>query len=403
MTQQPKKSRRGLGRGLGALIQNTSEIESDEEETIETQATDEESVIVDQAPKVDVSKPKDSIGLRYLDGAKPARDRKRPSDLFFGDEGSGQSETTKPKAPRAAMPNPILDRTRTSSWENEDPIREEPVEAEVDSADGSLLNEILVDDIFPNPRQPRDEFDEESMIELVASISEVGVLQPVVARRTDTPGKYELIMGERRWRASKRAGLDTIPAIIRDTADEDMLREALLENIHRSELNALEEAAAYQQLMNDFGWSQEILSKRIGRSRPHISNTLRLMNLPPAIQRQVASGVLSAGHARAILGLSDQSLMNQLAQRVINEALSVRATEELATLMARNQQDAANAPLRPRRNTQQFDEMASSLTDLLDTSVKITLGAKKGRIAIDFASVDDLNRIMAVISPEAAE
>ncbi|HIW46888.1 MAG TPA: ParB/RepB/Spo0J family partition protein [Candidatus Yaniella excrementigallinarum] len=397
MTQQPKKSRRGLGRGLGALIQNTSEIEPEEENDTDSNESSEATQITDQAPAVDSTKPKDSIELRYLDGAKPARDRKRPSDLFFGDAGTSQTESTKHKASRAAMPNPILDRTRTS-WDNED-----STETKVESGDGSLLNEILVDDIVPNPRQPRDEFDEESMIELVASISEVGVLQPVVVRTTETPNKYELIMGERRWRASKRAGLDTIPAIIRDTADEDMLREALLENIHRSELNALEEAAAYQQLMNDFGWSQEILSKRIGRSRPHISNTLRLMNLPPAIQRQVASGVLSAGHARAILGLSDQSLMNQLAQRVINESLSVRATEELATLMARNQEDAAKAPVRPRRNTQQFDEMASSLTDLLDTSVKITLGAKKGRIAIDFASVDDLNRIMAVISPESAD
>lgn len=397
MTQQPKKSRRGLGRGLGALIQNTSEIEPEEENDTDSNESSEATQITDQAPAVDSTKPKDSIELRYLDGAKPARDRKRPSDRFFGDAGTSQTESTKHKASRAAMPNPILDRTRTS-WDNED-----STETKVESGDGSLLNEILVDDIVPNPRQPRDEFDEESMIELVASISEVGVLQPVVVRTTETPNKYELIMGERRWRASKRAGLDTIPAIIRDTADEDMLREALLENIHRSELNALEEAAAYQQLMNDFGWSQEILSKRIGRSRPHISNTLRLMNLPPAIQRQVASGVLSAGHARAILGLSDQSLMNQLAQRVINESLSVRATEELATLMARNQEDAAKAPVRPRRNTQQFDEMASSLTDLLDTSVKITLGAKKGRIAIDFASVDDLNRIMAVISPESAD
>src|SRR5699024_1167556 len=397
MTQQPKKSKRGLGRGLGALIQNTSDVETEEEVAPDAPDAEASTSIVDQAPDVDSSKPKETIGLRYLDGAKPARDRKRPSDLFFGEDDSSSKDSTKPKDSRAAMPNPILERSR-NTWEHED-----TTETEADSDSGSLLNQIQVDDIVPHPRQPRDEFDEESMIELVASISEVGVLQPIVVRPTGTPDNYELIMGERRWRASKRAGLDTIPAIIRDTADEDMLREALLENIHRSELNALEEAAAYQQLMNDFGWSQEILSKRIGRSRPHISNTLRLMNLPPAIQRQVASGVLSAGHARAILGLSDQSLMNQLAQRVINESLSVRATEELATLMARNQEDAAKAPVRPRRNTQQFDEMASSLTDLLDTSVKITLGAKKGRIAIDFASVDDLNRIMAVISPESAD
>lgn len=404
---QPKKSRRGLGRGLGALIQNTSEEdtvpEPSQDVSAESDASDE-TVIKDEAPKVDLKAPPETVGSRYLDEAKPLKDRRRPSDLFFGGDvsnpkeplGPKESSTAKdvarPKASRASMPNPILDRPRVAA-SNEEP---EPAEE-------SLLNEIQVDDITPNPRQPREEFDEEAMIELVASISEVGVLQPVIVRPADTAGQYELIMGERRWRATKRAGLDTIPAIVRDTADEDLLREALLENIHRSELNALEEAAAYQQLMTDFGWSQEILSKRVGRSRPHISNTLRLMNLPPSVQRQVASNVLSAGHARAILGLNDENLMTQLAQRVINEGLSVRATEELASLMIRNQQDAGQLAPRPRRNTQQFDELASSLTDLLDTSVKITLGAKKGRIAIDFASVDDLNRIMGLINGEDSD
>jgi len=404
---QPKKSRRGLGRGLGALIQNTSEEdtvpEPSQDVSAESDASDE-TVITDEAPKIDLKAPPETVGSRYLDEAKPLKDRRRPSDLFFGGDvsnpkeplGPKESSTAKdvarPKASRASMPNPILDRPRVAA-SNEEP---EPAEE-------SLLNEIQVDDITPNPRQPREEFDEEAMIELVASISEVGVLQPVIVRPADTAGQYELIMGERRWRATKRAGLDTIPAIVRDTADEDLLREALLENIHRSELNALEEAAAYQQLMTDFGWSQEILSKRVGRSRPHISNTLRLMNLPPSVQRQVASNVLSAGHARAILGLNDENLMTQLAQRVINEGLSVRATEELASLMIRNQQDAGQLAPRPRRNTQQFDELASSLTDLLDTSVKITLGAKKGRIAIDFASVDDLNRIMGLINGEDSD
>lgn len=404
---QPKKSRRGLGRGLGALIQNTSEEdtvpEPSQDVSAESDASDE-TVITDEAPKIDLKAPPETVGSRYLDEAKPLKDRRRPSDLFFGGDvsnpkeplGPKESSTAKdvarPKASRASMPNPILDRPRVAA-SNEEP---EPAEE-------SLLNEIQVDDITPNPRQPREEFDEEAMIELVASISEVGVLQPVIVRPADTAGQYELIMGERRWRATKRAGLDTIPAIVRDTADEDLLREALLENIHRSELNALEEAAAYQQLMTDFGWSQEILSKRVGRSRPHISNTLRLLNLPPSVQRQVASNVLSAGHARAILGLNDENLMTQLAQRVINEGLSVRATEELASLMIRNQQDAGQLAPRPRRNTQQFDELASSLTDLLDTSVKITLGAKKGRIAIDFASVDDLNRIMGLLNGEDSD
>lgn len=414
MAQQPKKSRRGLGRGLGALIQNTSEEEAPAEEELDEapleEVSDDEPVIVDKPQAVELADTSEAVESRYLGDAKPLRERRRPSDLFFGDDNATTSNAARSKASRAAMPNPILERPRARPAD--EPVVDEPVDEPVvdeTTADtpatphGSLLNEIQVDAISPNPRQPREEFDEEALVELVSSVAEVGVLQPVVIRPTDTEGQYELIMGERRWRASKRAGLDTIPAIIRDTADEDLLRDALLENIHRSELNALEEAAAYQQLMSDFGWSQEILAKRVGRSRPHISNTLRLMNLPPAVQRQVAAGVLSAGHARAILGVSDDTLMTQLAQRVINEGLSVRATEELASLMLRNMHDAGQLAPRPRRNTQQFDELASSLTDLLDTSVKITLGAKKGRIAIDFASVDDLNRIMAVINSETTD
>ena len=397
MAQQPKKNKRGLGRGLGALIQNTSEEETttdQEAEDVPEQAAEEtKSDPSNQSISIDHDPPKEDVGSRYLEGVKPTRDRRRPSDLFFGDDSGEVKNNGRPKQSRTSMPNPILERSRTQAVE-------ELADIGQDDETESLLNYIPVEDIRPNPRQPRDEFEEDAMVELVASISEVGVLQPIIVRPTPEAGQYELIMGERRWRATKRAGLETIPAIVRDTADEDMLREALLENIHRSELNALEEAAAYHQLMTDFGWSQEILSKRVGRSRPHISNTLRLMNLPPAVQRQVASGVLSAGHARTILGLNDEQLMIQLAQRVINEGLSVRATEELASLLARNHEDAARVPTRTQRNTRQFDELASSLTDLLDTSVKITLGAKKGRIAIDFASVDDLNRIMGLISQD---
>lgn len=388
MTQPPKKGRRGLGRGLSALIQDTStpEIEDDSTESQEPEPSpkDEEQA---GANKLDASKIADKLGSRYLDSGDVSREKVRPADLFFGADQPATKTSKRKNGSRAAMPNPILERPTA--------------EQEAEELGSSLLRDVPVEDIQPNPRQPREEFDEEAMIELVASISEVGVLQPVVVRPSGTSGQYELIMGERRWRASRRAGLETIPAIVRDTADEDLLREALLENIHRSELNVLEEAAAYQQLMQDFGWSQDILAKRVGRSRPHISNTLRLMNLPPALQRQVASGVLSAGHARAILGLGNEALMNQLAQRVINEGLSVRSTEELASLMLKNSEDAGKTPPPARRNTQHFDELASSLTDLLDTQVKITLGAKKGRIAIDFASVEDLNRIMSVISAES--
>ncbi len=388
MTQQPKKSRRGLGRGLGALIQDTSVPEGDDaaEDNVAEETTSESHGSLTGAARAANDEAKEDVGSRYLDSTK-SRDKRRPSDLFFGNGPTSSRQAAQKKASRAAMPNPILERSKDSS-----------AHEEVD--DDSFLREIHVDDIRPNPRQPRDEFDEEAMTELVASIAEVGVLQPVVVRPAGSSGQYELIMGERRWRATKRAGKDVIPAIVRDTADEDLLREALLENIHRSELNALEEAAAYQQLMQDFGWSQDILAKRVGRSRPHISNTLRLMNLPPGVQRQVAAGVLSAGHARAILGVTDEALMLQLAQRVINEGLSVRATEELATLMSKSSEEATKAPTVQRKNTRQFDELASSLTDFLDTSVKITLGAKKGRISIDFASVDDLNRIMNVINPE---
>lgn len=388
MTQPPKKGRRGLGRGLGALIQDTSTPEhsgdAEKPEAAETKPANEKQ---STAKKLDASKIADTLGSRYLDPNDVSREKARPSDLFFGAEQAATQTTKRKNGNRAAMPNPILERPST---EHEDEASEE-----------SLLRDVPVEDVQPNPRQPREEFDEEAMVELVASISEVGVLQPVVVRPAGSAGQYELIMGERRWRASRRAGLDTIPAIVRDTADEDLLREALLENIHRSELNVLEEAAAYQQLMQDFGWSQDILAKRVGRSRPHISNTLRLMNLPAPLQRQVASGVLSAGHARAILGLGNEALMNQLAQRVVNEGLSVRSTEELASLMLKNSEDAGKTTPPVRRNTQHFDELASSLTDLLDTQVKITLGAKKGKIAIDFASVEDLNRIMSVISAEA--
>ena len=320
MTQSPKKGRRGLGRGLGALIQDTSvPAEADDSAKSEPAEPSPSEPKQTGTNKLDVSKIADSLGSRYVESGDVSREKVRPADLFFGANQPATKTSKRKNGSRASMPNPILQRTKAEQE------AEEPVE--------SLLRDVPVEDIQPNPRQPREEFDEDAMIELVASISEVGVLQPVVVRPTEASGQYELIMGERRWRASRRAGLDTIPAIVRDTADEELLREALLENIHRSELNVLEEAAAYQQLMQDFGWSQDILAKRVGRSRPHISNTLRLMNLPPALQRQVASGVLSAGHARAILGLGNEALMSQLAQRVINEGLSVRSTEELTSLM----------------------------------------------------------------------
>jgi ParB family chromosome partitioning protein len=277
---------------------------------------------------------------------------------------------------------------------------EEP-DRELVPVPGTRFAEVPVGSIRPNAKQPRTVFDEEDMDELVHSIREIGILQPVVVRpHPDGSTDYELVMGERRWRASQAAGLETIPAIIRDTADDDLLRDALLENLHRSELNPLEEGAAYQQLLNEFGCTQEELSLRIGRSRPQISNTIRLLKLPAIVQMKVAAGSLSAGHARALLSLKDSTRIVDVAQRVINEGLSVRSTEELVSQLD------GKSTLPPRRTKtetprhERLDYLATSLSDRLDTNVKITLGARKGKVQIDFASVEDLNRIMDILASE---
>ena len=269
---------------------------------------------------------------------------------------------------------------------------------------GAHFAELPVDSIRPNARQPRTVFDEDALEELTGSIREIGVLQPIVVRRSRTADdEYELIMGERRWRATQRAGLSTVPAIVRETDDADLLRDALLENLHRSELNPLEEAAAYQQLLDDFGCTHEELAARISRSRPQISNTLRLLRLPPLVQRRVAAGVLSAGHARALLGLADGAAIERLAQRIVAEGLSVRATEEIVSLggdMDRN----VSIARRPRvgDRVQEVEELAARLSDRFETRVKISLGKSKGRISVEFASVQDLNRILATLSPDDA-
>ncbi|WP_294567938.1 ParB/RepB/Spo0J family partition protein [uncultured Arthrobacter sp.] len=266
---------------------------------------------------------------------------------------------------------------------------------------GARFAELPLDAIHPNRKQPRSVFDADDMAELVHSIREIGVLQPIVVRPSSEKGDapYELVMGERRWRATREAGLERVPAIIRSTADDDLLRDALLENLHRSSLNPLEEAAAYQQLLDDFGCSHEELAERIGRSRPQISNTLRLMKLPPLVQRRVAAGVLSAGHARALLGLADQADMEKLAQRIVAEGLSVRSTEEIVAMSDGLRRQAKPTAPRNAARHERLDYLATSLSDRLDTSVKITLGARKGKVSIEFASVDDLNRIMTVLAP----
>jgi len=267
---------------------------------------------------------------------------------------------------------------------------------------GASFAELPLDAIAPNPRQPRDVFDEEALAELVHSIKEVGLLQPVVVRHTGG-GRYELIMGERRWRASKEAGLERIPAIIRATEDEKLLLDALLENLHRAQLNPLEEAAAYDQLLQDFSCTHEQLADRIGRSRSQVSNTLRLLKLSPAVQRRVAAGVLSAGHARALLSLEDSEEQDRLAHRIVAEGLSVRAVEEIVALQGMEGDSAAERrPRRPRagrRLSPELADLASRLSDRFDTRVKVELGQKRGKIVVEFASVEDLNRIMTTIAP----
>ena len=240
------------------------------------------------------------------------------------------------------------------------------------------------------------------MEELIHSVREIGVLQPIVVRasRENGPEKYELVMGERRWRATQAAGLSTIPAIIRETEDGDLLRDALLENLHRSQLNPIEEAAAYQQLMEEFGATQDQLAKRIGRSRPQISNTIRLLKLPTLVQRRVAAGVLSAGHARALLGLSNQAQMEAIAQKVVNEGLSVRATEELVNLTVGAVEPKERKAPQPQKHRERLDYIAEAFADKLDTSVKISLGARKGKMTIEFANVEDLNRIIHVLDSD---
>lgn len=293
----------------------------------------------------------------------------RPVDVFF----PGASLST--KVPEAAE-------------QGAEQQREQLVEVP-----GARLAHIDPHDIVPNPRQPRTHFDTDDLAELIHSVREFGVLQPVVVRaRDDASGTYELIMGERRTRAARAAGLTSIPAVVRDTADEHLLRDALLENLHRSELNPLEEASAYQQLLEDFGITQEELATRIGRSRPQISNTIRLLKLPLPVQQRVAAGVLTAGHARAVLSLETPEAMQRLADKIVNEDLSVRAAEAAAKIADVGSMPATKPQAGARRA--HLDEVAERLGDRLNTRVRISLGARKGQVVIDFATIQDLNRIL---------
>ncbi len=322
-------------------------------------------------------------GLGALIPTGPRESDERPVDVFF------EPGSTEPAA-QERRPGPALVPRETA--------------ADLLEVRGARFAELPLDAIFPNPRQPRQVFDEETMAELAHSIREIGLLQPVVVREV-REDRYELVMGERRWRASREAGLDAIPAIVRSTSDDAMLRDALLENLHRSDLNALEEAAAYEQLLEDFGCTHEELATRIGRSRPQVTNTLRLLRLPPVVQRRVAAGVLSAGHARALLGLPDAAGQERLAARTVAEGLSVRAVEEIVALGgdADPALPARSTPRRSRPVAPRLADLAAALSNRLDTRVRVDLGRRKGRITIEFATLEDLHRIVDLLAPRAVE
>lgn len=361
-----------------------------------------------------------------------ASDEGRPSDVFFPketEESKGSTVSTpvaadatsavKPQGGAATgaatggakrkgrTPVPPVEQLNGTGARPADPVVEVVEEREdgLRPVPGVTLAELPVDQITPNSKQPRQVFDEDELEELAASISEVGLLQPIVVRPRPAEeieageAPYELVMGERRWRATQRAGYDAISAIIRTTTDDDLLRDALLENLHRAQLNPLEEASAYQQLLEDFDCTHEELARRIARSRPQISNTLRLLKLPPLVQRRVASGVLSAGHARALLGLTDAAAMERLAQRIVAEGLSVRSTEEIVALG----DDPAEPEMRRRKrempHSEALQRLSNRLADRYDTRVKVVMGARKGRITIEFAGQEDLERILETLAP----
>ncbi|MET9860912.1 ParB/RepB/Spo0J family partition protein [Streptomyces smyrnaeus] len=361
--------RRGLGRGLGALIpaaptgtDSADVAESEQQRPNMSGGSTSPTAVPVIAPEQ---------GMRGVAAAKVAALSQRESE-------------------EEAAEDAVSRETASASAEDELP----------GEAGGAFFAEVPVDAITPNPRQPREVFDEDALAELVTSIKEVGLLQPVVVREL-TPGSFELIMGERRWRACREAGLEQIPAIVRATEDEKLLLDALLENLHRAQLNPLEEAAAYDQLLKDFNCTHDELADRIGRSRPQVSNTLRLLRLSPAVQRRVAAGVLSAGHARALLSVEDGEEQDKLAHRIVAEGLSVRAVEEIVTLMG-GKPKGSTKPKGPRagaRVSPALDHLAGRLSDRFETRVKVDLGQKKGKIVVEFASMEDLERILGQLAP----
>ena len=373
MTQKPQQ-RRGLGRGLGSLIP-TAPVRHDH----------------GTAPGAPPASAPGAASEAYAGGVGTDVRRGVPGQAGVDHAPAALAEPTAPGEPDAGPATGQGDGAAVPP--DATPAAPEGLAPVV----GAYFAELPVGDITPNPRQPRQVFDEDAMAELVHSVQEVGLLQPVVVRAVGE-GRFELIMGERRWRATQEAGLTTIPAIVRETDDQDMLRDALLENLHRSQLNPLEEAAAYQQLLDDFGCTHEELATRIGRSRPQISNTLRLLKLSPPVQRRVAAGVLSAGHARALLTVTDPGVQDRLAARVVAEGISVRALEEIVAV---GDLGAGVTP-KPRRNKPHapaLDDLAVRLSDRFETRVKVNLGKAKGRVTIEFASIPDLERIVSIMDP----
>ena len=385
-------TRSRLGKGLGALFPALPG------EALPSETPTSETPLPETAPHDEAKQPAAQAGAKPSGATRSGRKTSgkrasmpsldtivHPSDMFF------DTTLTQPAAPapKAKEPEPKVSRETSEA---------EP-EVELQPVQGGYLDELRLDAIVPNAHQPRTIFDEDDLRELSDSIREVGVLQPIVVRRL-SPSQYELVMGERRWRASKLAGLETIPAIVKTTSDNDMLRDALLENLHRVALNPLEEAAAYQQMIDEFGLTQQQLSKSISKSRPQIANTLRLLNLPVTVQKKVASGVLSAGHARALLALPTEEAMEKLADRIIGEGLSVRSTEEIVSM-----QVAASEQPKKRRtqaaNPWVGSAIQQSLENRFDTKVSIKGTAKHGRIEIVFSSPEDMDRIMKLLVPES--
>ncbi|KRF20551.1 chromosome partitioning protein ParB [Nocardioides sp. Soil797] len=363
---QRQTQRRGLGRGLGALIPTSPAVE--------------ESAGSSDNASGPASSPPSYSAVERTGGTTPSGG---PDSAQGAGDGATSASTG---GPDVAGPDSA---GVTSASEPE-------------LVAGAYFAELPLASITPNARQPRQVFEEEAMAELVHSIREVGLLQPIVVRRLDEDDAdgepaYELIMGERRWRASQQAELDVIPAIVRQTGDNDMLRDALLENLHRSQLNPLEEAAAYGQMLEDFECTHEELASRIGRSRPQISNTLRLLKLSPAVQRRVAAGVLSAGHARSLLAVDNADIQDRLAQRVVSEGISVRGLEEIVAVGDHGSKGARRTRSKP--TAPGLSELGDRLSDRFETRVKVDLGRSKGKITVEFASMEDLRRIVDIMDP----